>query len=97
MLIAGMSTRAVARECNINFSTISLREFGSTPQLASQLQTTCKAFSDVNFVNRVPNGGGGVIVWAGISFGQRTQLHFIDSNLNAQRYSDKILRPIVSA
>ena len=27
-------------------------------------------FSDVNVVNRVPNGGGGVMVWAGISYGQ---------------------------
>ena len=42
-------------------------------------------FADVNVVNRVPHGGGGVMVWAGISYGQRTQLHFIDGNLNAQR------------
>jgi hypothetical protein len=26
---------------------------------------------------------------------QQTQLHFIDGNLNAQRYRDEILRPIV--
>ena len=37
-----------------------------------------------------------VMVWAGISYGQRTQLHFIDGNLNAVRYrDDEILRPIV--
>ena len=30
-----------------------------------------------------------------ISYGQRTQLHFNYGNLNAQRYRDKILRPIV--
>jgi hypothetical protein len=41
-------------------------------------------FSDVNVVNRVPHGGGGVMVWAGISYGQHTQLHFIDFNLNAE-------------
>ena len=35
------------------------------------------------------------MVWAGISYGQRTQLHFINGNLNAQRYRDEILRPIV--
>uniref|UniRef100_A0A4W5LGU3 Probable glycerol kinase n=1 Tax=Hucho hucho TaxID=62062 RepID=A0A4W5LGU3_9TELE len=35
------------------------------------------------------------MVWAGISYGHWTQLHFIDSNLNAQRYRDEILRPIV--
>jgi hypothetical protein len=52
-------------------------------------------FTDVNVVNREPHGGGGVIVWAGISYGQRTQLHFIDGNLNAQRCRDEILRSIV--
>jgi hypothetical protein len=30
-----------------------------------------------------------------INYRQRTKTHFIDSNLNAQRYCDKILRPIV--
>ena len=43
-------------------------------------------FADVNIVNRVPHGEGGVMVWAGISYEQRTQLHFINGNLNAQRY-----------
>ena len=38
---------------------------------------------------------GGVMVWAGISYGQRTKLHFVDGNLNAQRYRDQILRPVV--
>jgi transposase len=46
-------------------------------------------------VNRVPHDGGGVMVWAGISYGQRTQLHFIDAQRYAQRYRDEILRPIV--
>ena len=41
-------------------------------------------FADVNVVNRVPHGGSGVMVWAGISYGQPTQLHFIDGNLIAQ-------------
>jgi hypothetical protein len=50
-------------------------------------------FADVNIVNRVPHGG--VMVWAGISYGLQTQLHFIDGNLNAQRYRYEILRPIV--
>ena len=26
-----------------------------------------KRFADVNVVNRVPHGGGGVMVWAGLS------------------------------
>jgi hypothetical protein len=52
-------------------------------------------FADVNVVNRVPHGGSWVMVWAGISYRQQTQLHFIDGNLNAQRYRDEITRPIV--
>ncbi len=35
------------------------------------------------------------MVWAGICYGQRTQVHFIDGILNAQRYGDEILRLIV--
>ncbi len=35
------------------------------------------------------------MVWAGVCYGQRTQVHFIDCILNAQRYRDEILRPIV--
>ncbi len=34
-------------------------------------------------------------VWADICYGQRTQVHFIDAIFNAQRYRDKILKPIV--
>ena len=35
------------------------------------------------------------MVWAGISYGKGTQLHFINGNLNAQRYRDVIFRPTV--
>ncbi len=52
-------------------------------------------FADVNVVDRVAHGGGGVMVWAGICYGQQTQVHFIDGILNAQRYRDEILRLIV--
>ena len=52
-------------------------------------------FADVNVVNRVPDGGSGVMVWAGICYGLQTQLHYIDGNLNGQRYCDEILKPIV--
>ncbi len=52
-------------------------------------------FSDVKVVDRVAHGGGGVIVRAGVCYGQRTQVHFIDGILNAQRYRDEILRLIV--
>ncbi|ROL55109.1 Transposable element Tcb2 transposase [Anabarilius grahami] len=52
-------------------------------------------FADVNVVDRVAHGGGGLMVWAGVCYEQRTQMHFIDGILNAQRYRDEILRPIV--
>ena len=55
MLMEGMSKRAVARECNVNFSTISqrlvvehhvlkhcFRKFVKMSNRLSQLQTTCK-------------------------------------------------------
>ncbi len=35
-------------------------------------------FAYVNVVDRVAHGGGGVMVWAGVCYGQRTQVHFID-------------------
>ena len=68
-----------------------------TGQMADTLVWRCvgERFADVNIVNRVPHGGGGIMVWAGISYGQQIQLHFIDGNLYAQRYRDEILRPIV--
>ncbi len=44
----------------------------------------------LNVVDRVAHGGGGVMVWAGVCNGQRTQVHFIYGVLNAQRYRDKI-------
>ncbi len=52
-------------------------------------------FANVNVVDRVAHGGGGVIVWAGVYYRQQTQVYFIDGILNAQRYCDDILRPIV--
>ncbi len=46
-------------------------------------QTACmascgSAFADVNIVDRVAHGGGGVMVRAGVCYGKRTQVHFID-------------------
>ena len=63
--------------------------------MASCCRRVVERFADVNVVNRVPQCGGGVMVWEGISYGQRTQLHFINVDLNAQRYCEEILRPIV--
>ncbi len=50
-------------------------------------------FADVNVVDRMAHGG--VMVWTGVCYGQQTQVHFIDGILNAQRYRDEILRPII--
>ena len=36
-------------------------------------------------------GGGSVMVWGGIAYGRRTQLHNLRGNLNAIRYRDEIL------
>ncbi len=36
-----------------------------------------------------------VMGWTCVCYGQGTQVHFIDGILNAQRYRDEILRPIV--
>ncbi len=36
------------------------------------------------------------MVWAGVCYGQQTQVHFIEGILNALRYRDEILRPIVA-
>ncbi|KAL0178731.1 hypothetical protein M9458_027625 [Cirrhinus mrigala] len=53
-------------------------------------------FADVSVVDGVAHGGGGVMVWAGVCYGQQTQVHFIDGILNGiLRYRDEILRPIV--
>ncbi len=30
----------------------------------------CEQFADVNVVDRVAHGGGGVMVWAGVCYGQ---------------------------
>ncbi len=35
------------------------------------------------------------MVWAGVCYGKRTQVHFIDCILNAQRYHDEIRKLIV--
>ncbi len=37
-----------------------------------------RGFADVNVVDQVAHGGGGVMVWAGVCYGQQTQVHFID-------------------
>jgi hypothetical protein len=59
-----------------------------------RLQTACVGEQFVNVVNRVPHDSGGFMVRAGIRYRPLTQLHFIDGNLNAQRYSDLMRVPL---
>jgi hypothetical protein len=40
-------------------------------------------------------GGGSVMIWGVISHAERTDLKVMDGNLNAARYRDEILAPIV--
>ncbi len=54
--------------------------FHCTGQMADSV---AEQFADVNVVDRVAHGGGGVMVWAGVCYGKRTQVHFIDGILNA--------------
>ena len=80
MLTAGMSTRAVAKEFNVHCSTICrlqrrCREFGSTFHRPHYRRPCvwCHVgvqFAVVKVVNTVPHGGCGVMVRAGISYGQ---------------------------
>ncbi len=60
--------------------------FHCTGQMADGVYGV-ERFADVNVMDQVAHGGGGVMIWAGICYG-----HCI---LNAQRYRDEILWPIV--
>lgn len=50
-------------------------------------------YADSCVIERDRFGGGSVMVWGGIAYGRRTQLHIIRGNLNAIRYRDEILSP----
>ena len=53
-------------------------------------------YADCCVLQRDRSGGGGsVMVWAGISYGYRTQSVVIDGKLNAQKYRDRVLAPHV--
>lgn len=43
-------------------------------------------FADVNVVDGVAHGNGGIMVWAGVCYKPQAQVHFSDGILNAQRY-----------
>ncbi len=70
--------------------------FHCTGQMAVTVwRCVCERFADVNVVDRVAHDGSGVMVWAGVCYGQGTQVHFIDGIFNAERYRDEIMRLIL--
>ena len=48
-------------------------------------------YVDCCVIERDIFGSGSVMVWGGIAYGRRTQLHIIRGHLNAIRYRDEIL------
>ena len=52
-------------------------------------------FSDATVSEYDRFGWSSVMVWAGMTMSQRTWLYIVDGNLNAQRFVDEILRPVV--
>jgi hypothetical protein len=68
MMTAGMSTRAVARELNINFFNISkllLDYLAVSPTGLTRADQVYGIVWASGLLSTVPNGGGGVMVWAG--------------------------------
>jgi hypothetical protein len=48
-------------------------------------------YADCCVIERDRFGGDSVMVWGGIVYGRRTQLHIIRGNLNAIKYRDNAL------
>ena len=55
---------------------------------------TGERYADVCVVEVNRSGGGGLMVWAGISRNFKTDLHIVRGRLNAAAYRDNILQPI---
>ena len=70
MQLAGMSTRAVAREFNVNFSTKSRPVILENLAVRPTSLTPADNVYGIVWVKGVPHGGGGLMVLAGIIYEQ---------------------------
>lgn len=52
-------------------------------------------FNDNCVIERDRYGGGSVMIWAGVSMHNKTNIVFINGNLTAARYRDEVLQPEV--
>ena len=56
---------------------------------------TGERFADVNVNQRLPFGGGSVMVCGAFSFNDRTFLYVLDGNLNGNRYLQEVIQSFV--
>ena len=68
---------------------------GTPTDVSVSTDDAMNATLTIAFFQDNPYGGGGVMVWAAISYRFKSQLVVCRGNLTARRYIDQILRPVV--